>query len=327
MGLAAIIPLGAGSDRWRLGATSGSTALLAGITYPIFAHWTWGGGWLAALGGTYGLGHGFLDVGGAGTIQCVGGLTALSIAWILGPRHGKYSRDGMPTAIPGHHAIYILFGALFALMGWIGLNSVGAILFAAGDMAIVPRIAINTLLAAAGAGAAATITTGTRFGKPDASLAANGWIGGLVAVSAGCAFIVPVEALVIGVIAGVLVPLSVEWIELRLKVDDPSGSIASHAVGGVWGLLAAGIFARFPADFPIAAASTSGSGQFIAQLVGIATLLGFVLPLTYGVNKLLDRVYPYRVPPDGERQGMDLHELGAGAYPEFVTHSEEFMPH
>ncbi len=123
----------------------------------------------------------------------------------------------------------------------------------------------------------------------------------------------------VGAIAGILVTYSVEWLEFGLKVDDPGGSISAHAVGGLWGVLAVGLFAQFPAQ------SGSNSGQFIAQLAGIATLLGFVLPFTYGVNWLINRFVPYRVSLEGERQGMDLHELGADAYPEFVIHTEEFI--
>jgi ammonium transporter, Amt family len=330
-GLAALIPVGSGTDRWRLSAACASSAILAGFTYPIFAHWVWGGGWLSQLGANYGLGHGFLDVGGAATIQSVGGLTALSIAWILGPRRGKYTSEGMPMALPGHNAVFILFGCVLALIGWTGLNSAGAILFAGVNADSIPLIAINTLLSAGAAGAAAALTTRIRFGKPDASLTANGWIGGLVASSAGCAFIVPAEAVVIGFIAGLLVTLSVEWIELQLSVDDPGGAISAHAVGGIWGIFAAGLFARIPSGTleaiggPARGFGSGDAGQMVAQLVGIATLLGFVLPLTYGLNWLLDRLYPQRVAPEGERQGMDLYELGAGAYPEFITHSEDSM--
>jgi Amt family ammonium transporter len=161
-----------------------------------------------------------------------------------------------------------------------------------------------------------------RFGKPDASLAANGWIGGLAASSGACAFVQPVAGVIIGAIAGALVTLAVEWFELRISVDDPGGSISAHAMGGLWGLLAVGILAHVPAR--AGEAITAHPGQWLAQLVGIATLVGFVLPLTYCLNWLLNRVYPQRVSAEGERQGMDLHELGAGAYPEFVTHSEEF---
>jgi ammonium transporter, Amt family len=326
VGLAALIPIGAGADRWRLSATCISTALLAGWTYPLFAHWVWGGGWLSQLGLNYGLGCGFLDAGGSSSIQAVGGLTALAMAWILGPRRAKYAPDSMPAAIPGHNAVLVLFGCLLALLGWLGLNSAGAILFTGAEPGRCVLIAINTMLAAGSAALAAAAVTRIRFGKPDASLSANGWVSGLVAGSAACAFVPPAASVVIGLIAGALVALTVELFELRLAVDDPGGAISVHAVGGIWGVLALGIFARFPAELLNSrSGNPAGSGQWIAQLVGVATLLGFVLPLTYSLNWLLDRVYPQRVAAEGERQGMDLYELGAGAYPEFVTHTDEFM--
>lgn len=133
----------------------------------------------------------------------------------------------------------------------------------------------------------------------------------------------------IGIVAGALVIFSVELLELRLSIDDPGGSISAHGMGGLWGLLAAGFLARFPTQVAggTAGAVSAAPGQFVAQLVGIATLIGFVLPLTYGLNWVLNRYYVQRVAPEGERQGMDLYELGAGAYPEFLTHSEEFTQH
>jgi Amt family ammonium transporter len=312
--LAALIPLGSGTDRWRLGASCASAALLAGWTYPLFAHWVWGGGWLAGLGVNDGVGHGFLDAGGASCIQSVGGLTALSIALILGPRRGKYTIDGPPAAIPGHDAVAVLFGCFLALLGWLGLNGAGAMLFAAAEPGRVVLVAVNTMLSAAGAVLAAVAVTTVRFGRPDSSLCANGWVGGLVAGSAACAFVAPPAAAAIGVVAGVLVTFTVAYIEWPLSIDDPCGAISVHAAGGLWGVLAVGIFARFPDNV---------EGQWLAQFVGVATLLGFVLPMTYSLNWLLNRFYSQRVAPEGERHGMDLQELGAGAYPEFVTHTEE----
>ena len=315
VGLAAMIPLGSGSDRWRLPAICASTALLAGFIYPLYAHWVWGGGWLAQLGAHYGLGRGFLDAGGGSTIQAVGGLTALAIAWILGPRRGKYSPDGMPTAIPGHNAVLVLLGCALALVGWLGLNSAGAILFAGIVPTAAVLIGVNTVLSASVAALAALMITRMRFGKPDASLVANGWVSGLVASSAACPWITPAAALFIGLVAGVVVTFSIELFEVYLKVDDPGGAISVHAVAGIWGVLALGVCAHFQAP-----------GQWLAQLVGVATLLGFVLPLTYGLNWLLDRFLPQRAPFDGESLGMDVYELGATAYPEFVTHTEDFIP-
>jgi len=316
VGLAALIPLGSGADRWRLPASCASTALLAGFTYPLFAHWVWGGGWLAQLGANYGLGRGFVDAGGGSSIQAVGGLTALAIAWILGPRLGKYSREGIPTAIPGHNSVLMLLGCAVALVGWLGLNSAGAILFTGAAPTGTVLVGINTVLSAAVAALAAAMITQIRFGKPDASLVANGWVGGLVASSAACASVTPATAVFIGLVAGVLVIFAVELFEVRLAVDDPGGAVSVHAVSGIWGVLALGFFARFP----------GATGQWLAQLIGVATLLGFVLPLTYGLNWLLNRFYPQRAPMEGERLGMDVSELGATAYPEFVIHTEEFIP-
>jgi len=173
-------------------------------------------------------------------------------------------------------------------------------------------IVVNTTFAAAAAALAAAATTRVRFRRPDASLVGNGWMAGLVASSAGCSSLKPATAILTGIVAGVLVVLSVEWFELHLKVDDPCGSVSVHAVCGIWGLVAAGIFAE-------------SAGQFTAQIVAIATLVGFIFPLAYGLNYLLNLFLVYRVSADGERQGLDLHELGADAYPEFVVHADEFL--
>jgi Amt family ammonium transporter len=326
VGLAAIIPLGAAAERWRLRACCVSTALLAGVTYPLFAHWVWGGGWLANLGANYGLGLGFLDAGGSSTIQAVGGLTALSLVWLLGPRRGKYNMEGMPAALPGHNTVYVLFGCVLSLVGWMGLNCAGSILFAGVPPGRSVLVAVNTLLSAAGAVLAAAAITRYRFGKPDASLSANGWVCGLVASSAGCAYVPPAAALLIGLIAGALVTFTVAWMEARLGLDDPAGAISVHALGGIWGILAVGLFSRAAATAVAAGAAPAviPNGQMIAQVVGVATLVGFVLPFTYSLNWLLDRFFPQRIPPEEERHGADLYELGAGAYPEFVTHTDEF---
>jgi Amt family ammonium transporter len=204
----------------------------------------------------------------------------------------------------------VVFGCLLALVGWQAWNVAGAILWLHAAPGVLAVAAINTLLSAAAALAATFIVTSIRFGKPDASLCANGWLAGLVASSACAGLVTPVEALFVGLVAGIVTPLMVELLELALSIDDPSGAITVHAAGGLWGLLAAGFFAP-------------QSGQLLAQLVGIATLLGFLLPLVYLLFWLLNRVVPFRVDPDGERIGMDLHELGGGAYPEFVIHRDE----
>jgi len=320
-GLAAVIPLGSGADRWRLPGCCLSTVVLAGWTFPWFAHWVWGGGWLAQLGGSYGLGFGFLDVGGAGTIQILGGLTALSVVWILGPRRGKYEPSGMAGAIPGHNSVLVMFGCALAFVGWTGLDTAGAILFAGADAGAVVLASANNLVSAASALLVSLAVTRARFTKPDASLAANAWFGGLVAISASSALARPLTALVIGGVAGALVTLGVEMLD-RLAIDDPSGAISVHAIAGIWGLLATAAVPSLGRRAAQLGLVGSDSGQLLAQVAGIATLLGVVLPLTYGLNWVLDRITPYRVEREGERKGLDLNELGAGAYPEFATHDE-----
>jgi len=308
--LAAMVPWGSGADRWRLTAGCAAAAVLAAIVFPLLAHWVWGGGWLSQLGVNFGLGAGFVDGGGAATVHMLGGLSALAVIWIVGPRKGKFPKEGFATALPGHNAVYILFGCLLALVGSLAWNVAGAVLWLHAPLAALPVTAINTLLSAAGAVAATFAVTQVRFGKPDASLCANGWLAGLVASSACAGILTPGASLFVGLVAGIVTPLLVELLELAVSIDDPSGAITVHAAGGLWGLVAAGLFAP-------------QAGQLVAQLVGIATLLGLVLPLVYLLFWLLNRVVPFRVDPDGERIGMDLHELGGGAYPEFVIHRDE----
>jgi Amt family ammonium transporter len=308
--LTAMLPWGSGADRWRLTAGCAAAAVMAAIVFPLAAHWIWGGGWLAQLGANFGLGAGFLDGGGAATVNMLGGLSALAVIWIAGPRKGKFPKEGLATALPGHNAVYVLLGCLLALVGWLAWNAAGAILWLHAPLSALPVTAINTLLSASAALAATFAVTRIRFGKPDASLCANGWMAGLVASSACAGIVTPGESLFVGLVAGIATPLLVEVLELALSIDDPSGAITVHAVGGLWGLLAVGVFAPQP-------------GQLVAQLVGIAALLGLMLPLVYLLFWLLNRVVPFRVDPDGERIGMDLHELGGGAYPEFVIHRDE----
>ncbi|HTW60743.1 MAG TPA: hypothetical protein VMD55_02985 [Terracidiphilus sp.] len=308
--LAALIPWGSGADRLRLAAGCAVSALLAALVFPLVAHWIWAGGWLAQLGVNFGLGAGFLDAGGAASVHALGGLSALALVWILGARRGKFPREGLSTAMPGHHVVYVLFGCSLCLVGWLAWNLAGAILWLNAPLTALPVNAVNTVLSASAALLATLAVTRFRFGKPDASMCANGWLAGLVASSACAALVTPGESLFVGLVAGIITPLLVEMLELALSIDDPSGAIAVHAVSGLWGLLAAGFFAP-------------QRGQLLAQLVGIAALLGLVFPALYLLFFLLNRFVPLRVDPDGERMGMDLHELGGGAYPEFVIHRDE----
>jgi Amt family ammonium transporter len=308
--MAVLIPWGSGADRLRMTAGAAAAAILAGILFPLMAHASWTVGWLAQLGVNFGLGAGFLDAGGTAPIHVLGGLSALAVVWIVGPRRGKFPKGGLSTAMPGHNAIYVLFGCAIAAVGWLALNAAGAMLWMDTAPSHLPVVAINTLLSPAAALAATFTITRVRFGKPDASLCANGWLAGLVTSSACAAVVTPFESIFAGLVAGIITPLLVEFLELAVAVDDPAGAISVHGACGLWGLLAVGMFAPRP-------------GQMLAQLVGIAALLGLMLPLVYLFFWMLNRVVPFRVEGDGERIGMDLHELGGGAYPEFVVHRDD----
>jgi ammonium transporter, Amt family len=312
--LAAMLPWGSGADRLRLVAGCAIAAILAAFIFPLSAEWVWGGGWLGQLGISFGSASGgeagFIDPGGAATVHVLGGLSALAVIWITGPRRGKFPKEGFSTAMPGHNASYVLLGCFISLVGWTAWNMAGAILWMKAPLAALPQTAVNTLLSAAAALAATFAITRVRFGKPDASLCANGFMAGLV-VSCACAAVVsPMQAIFAGMVAGVATPLLVELFELALSVDDPSGAVTVHGVAGLWGLFAVGVF-------------SPQRGQFVAQLVGIAALLGVFLPLIYLLFWLLNRVVPFRANSEAERVGMDLDELGGGAYPEFVIHRDE----
>jgi Amt family ammonium transporter len=308
--MAALIPWGSGAERLRLVVGGAVAALLAALFFPLAAHWIWGGGWLAQLGVNFGLGAGFLDGGGAATVHLLGGLSALAVVWIAGARRGKFPKEGLATAMPGHNTVAVLFGCLLALVGWMAWNVAGAILWLHAPASALASTALNTLLSASMAIIAAFTVTRLRFGKPDTSICANGWMAGLVASSAGAGLISPAAALLVGLMAGLATPLLVELLELALSIDDPSGAIAVHAGGGAWGIVAVGIFAP-------------QAGQLLAQLVGLAALLGLALPLIYLLFWLLSRVLPFAASDEAERLGMDLQELGSSAYPEFVIHRDE----
>jgi Amt family ammonium transporter len=210
--------------------------------------------------------------------------------------------------------VLALAGCFIAWLGWLGLNASGAILFSGADPSSLVLIALNTTLSATAASLVAAVMTRARFGRPDASLCANGWIAGLVASSAAAPFLKPAAALLAGIVTGVVVITAIDLLESRLALDDPGGAISVHAISGIWGLLAVPLLS-----------GVNSSGQWLAQFAGVATLLGFILPLVYTLNWLLNKFYPQRIDEGGERQGMDLCELGAGAYPEFVIHSDEFV--
>src|SRR6266702_4267858 len=240
MDTAATIPTGAMAERWKFSAFAVFSVFVGAVIYPIYANWTWGGGWLSQLGSNLGLGHGHVDFAGSSVVHMTGGVIALVGAWLIGPRRGKYTADGTPTAIPGHNIPMALVGTFILCFGWFGFNP-GSTL--AGSDLRIGVIATNTMLAGAAGSVTAMLYMWTKYGKPDPSMMANGALAGLVAITAPCAFVTAPSAVLIGGIAGVLVCASVFFVERTLRIDDPVGAISVHGVNGLWGILSVGLLA------------------------------------------------------------------------------------
>lgn len=321
MDTAATIPTGAMAERFKFSAFVVYGFVMCGILYPLYANWVWGGGWLAALGANFGLGHGHVDFAGSSVVHMTGGVAALAGALVLGPRFGKFNKDGSPNPIPGHHIPMAIVGTLVLAFGWFGFNT-GSTL-AASDLRI-GVVAVNTMLASAAGGLCAMTVMWFKYGKPDLTMSANGLLAGLVGITAPCAFVSPVCAVLIGALSGALCCGSVFFVERVLKVDDPVGAISVHGVCGAWGVLALGLFAdgSYGDAFNGVKGTVKGlfygdASQLVAQLIGTATNLVFVFAVAYGFFKLLDRIMGIRVASDIEREGLDQYEVAVAAYPEF----------
>jgi ammonium transporter, Amt family len=328
MDTAATIVTGAAAERWKFAAFAVSSVFLAAITYPLFANWAWGGGWLSQLGANYGLGHGYCDFAGSGVVHAVGGLSALGLSILMGPRLGKYNRDGSSNAIPGHDIVIVLMGCFILAFGWFGFNP-GSTLGASGSGALrIGTVAVVTMLAGCTGSFGSILYMWIRYGKPDASMTGNGLLAGLVAITAPSGFVNSVGAVIIGFIAGVLVCVSVEFIDRWGHIDDPVGAISVHGTNGLWGVIAVGLFADGTSNYGGSWNGVNGSvtglfygggvGQLIAQLIGVVTLLGFVFAASFVFNWLVDVFIGQRVSPESELEGLDIPEMGAIGYPEFV---------
>ncbi|MGH9453614.1 MAG: ammonium transporter [Terriglobia bacterium] len=327
MDTAATIVTGACAERWKFAAFAVSTFFLAAFTYPLFANWAWGGGWLSQLGANYGLGHGYCDFAGSGVVHAVGGITALAVAMIIGPRIGKYTRNGTSNAMPGHDIVIVLVGCFILAFGWFGFNP-GSTLGASGNGALrIGSIAVNTMLAGCTGSFGAIFYMWMRYGKPDASMSGNGLLAGLVAITAPSGFVSTIGAAIIGLIAGVLVCLSVEYFDRKARIDDPVGAISVHGCCGLWGVISVGLFADATSNYGGAWNGVNGSvtglfygdpGQLVAQLIGVATLIGVIFSLSYVFNLFVDYFVGQRVSPESELDGLDIPEMGALGYPEFV---------
>ncbi len=326
MDTAATIVTGAAAERWKFAAFAISSMLLAAITYPLYGNWAWGGGWLSALGTNYHLGHGYCDFAGSGVVHAVGGLSALAVSMVIGARIGKYNRDGSPNPMPGHDITMVLIGCFILAFGWFGFNP-GSTLGASGAGNLrIGSVAVNTMLAGATGSFGSILYMWIRYGKPDASMTGNGLLAGLVAITAPSGFVNTVGATIIGFAAGMLVCLSVEFVERVMKVDDPVGAISVHGTCGLWGVMSIGLFADGTSNYGGSWNGVDGSvrglfygdpSQLVAQLIGCATLVGVIFTISYLLNWLVDGIVGQRVGAASELEGLDLPEMGALGYPEF----------
>ncbi len=315
-GAAATIASGAMAERTKFVSYLIFSALMCGFIYPVVVHFFWGGGWLANL--TIGDAS-FGDFAGSTIVHSAGGWAALMGAVMLGPRLGKFDKNGKPRAIPGHSIPLVITGVFILFIGWFGFNAGSEL---AADDALT-RIAVTTLLAAAAGAIAACATVWVVVGKPDVGMVGNGVLAGLVSITAGCATMTNGAALITGFVGGVIVVFAVLGIERR-GIDDPVGAIAVHGVCGVWGTLAVGLFATYPDAFVDVAAGEeyTPSGllvggdfdQLAVQIVGIVGVAAFVLVTTGIVFSVLKATIGLRVEPQEEVDGLDVHEHGAPGY-------------
>ena len=319
MDTAATIPTGAMAERWRFSSFLVYGVFMSTLLYPLYGNWVWGGGWLSALGAHFGLGHGHVDFAGSTVVHMTGGVTALAGTLVLGPRAGKFRRDGAILATPGHNLPFTVVGTLILAFGWFGFNT-GSTL-AASDPRIA-TIAVNTMLSSAAGAVIALLYVWWVGGKPDIGMCCNGLLGGLVAITGPCAFVEPAAAVLIGVIAGLLTPFAVMTLERRFRVDDPVGAISVHGVCGTWGALALGLFADGTygsgwngVEGPVRGLFFGDASQLGAQCVGVAANLLFVFPMAYAFFRVVDRVVGNRVPAEVEWAGLDTVEMGSEAYP------------
>ena len=324
------IPTGAMAERWQWKNFVLWGFFCGAIYYPIFGAWTWGGGWLSQLGNSAHLGVGYVDFAGSGVVHTMGGVAALAGAKVIGPRLGKF-KDGKARALPGHHIPMAMLGTFILLFGWFGFNAAST--FAVTDVRFA-MVAANTAIAGAFGAVASMLWVMWRTGKPDPGMMANGMLAGLVAITAPCAFVDPMSAAIIGLVAGILVVLAIGFVENTLKIDDPVGAIAVHGVNGSFGVLAVGLFAngKYGAGWN---ATTEGKGaelsgvtgifhnfgdgvgQLGAQVIALAVLWTVMFGLAYGWFKLSNLITPIRSQEEDELVGLDLPEMGVLAYPEF----------
>lgn len=339
MDTAATIPTGSGAERIKFLGFVLMSFWVSMIIYPIVGNWVWGGGWLANLGRSLGLGNGAVDFAGSGVVHMTGGAVGLAIAMVLGPRIGKFNDDGSANTIPGHNIPMGVLGTIILFFGWFGFNpgsSLGLITPAVADASgnvttaaamwpinLTVVAAINTLLAGAAGGCSAMFYTWvfTSAKKPSPSLSVNGVLAGLVAITAPCAFVDVWGAVIIGTVAGVLVCLATAWLE-KAKIDDPVGAVPVHFVNGMWGVLAVGIFAVGNPDTAawngvesaVTGIVAGNFKQIIPQLFEVISITIWAFGLSYVFFTVLKRAGLLRSRAEDEVNGLDMPEMGEHGY-------------
>ena len=309
---AATIVSGAMAERTKFSAYCIYSLIISLVVYPVSGHWIWGGGWLAQMG--------FHDFAGSAAVHLAGGVAALIGAWILGPRLGKYSRDGKPHAIPGHSLTLGALGVFILCFCWFGFNGCSTVSMEGQAIELAGKIFVTTNLTAAVATCTAMIITWIRYKRPDVSMTLNGTLAGLVAITAGCDTVSPTASAVIGILAGLTVVFGIEWVDQVLKVDDPVGAVGVHCLNGALGTICVGLFSD--------GTSTQTTGLFLGggfrllgiQLLGVAAVVVWVALTMVIVFKVIEHTVGLRVSAEEEIAGLDVKEHGlASSYADFIT--------
>ncbi|MHB1484988.1 MAG: ammonium transporter [Saccharofermentanales bacterium] len=321
------IPTGSMAERVKYSAMVITSFFISMVLYPLFGNWVWGGGWLATLGKTFGIGHGVVDFAGSAVVHSMGGMIALSGAMVLGPRIGKFKKDGTSRAFPGHNIPMAIIGTIILFFCWFAFNAGSTLNSSDFRLSVV---ATNTMIAGAMGGLVAMLYMWKKYGKPDPSMTANGALAGLVAITASCAFVNGISALIIGTIAGFLVCIAVPFVERKLKLDDPVGAISVHCINGIWGVIAVGLFSdgSYGDGINGVAGGVKGlffgdASQLLAQLIAVAVLFIWGFGVSLAFFKILDKVWGLRVAPEDELEGLDIPEMGVLAYPDSMRTSSD----
>jgi Amt family ammonium transporter len=301
---AATIVSGAVAERTKFTAYIIFSIAITGIIYPISGHWVWGGGWLSSLSTP------FHDFAGSTVVHSVGAWVGLAGAAVIGPRLGKYTKEGKPRAIPGQNLALGALGVFILWFGWFGFNP-GSQLAAAGteNASAISHIFITTNLAAAAGAVTAMAVTWMRYKRPGLSLTLNGALAGLVAITAGCDVVSPGGAIIIGILAGIVLVFGVAFIDRILKVDDPVGAISVHGLNGALGTIMVGLF-----DTTNGLLYGGGAAQLGSQVIGVLAIAAWALGLGFVLFLILKNTMGLRVSRRIEEEGLDIYEHGESAY-------------